>query len=126
MQYIFAKYNLKMKSIPLIFSITSGTHTRACSHSDSLKQNISEELNTSLYSSTTPSHLVGFGSHPLSPQSRNQAMTFLSVQQRTLWRLSYFQPSTTTRFHPQTNTVISRQVSTKGNIHIVHSVSLLT
>ena len=52
----------------------------------------------------------------------------------------YFQPSTTTCFHPQTNTVsdpdtlplllhgrvILRQVSTKGNLHIVQSVSLLT
>ena len=99
---------------------------------------------------TTPSHLVGFrrfGSYPLSSQSRNQARTALSalliglsrspVKQIKLWRLSYFQPSTTTFFHPQTNTVsdpdtlplllcynwrmISRQVSTKGNLHIVQS-----
>ena len=28
-----------------------------------------------------------------------------SVRQRKLWRQSYFQPSTTTCFHPQTNTV---------------------
>ena len=50
-----------------------------------------------------------------SSQSRNQARTPLSalllglsrypVQQRKLWRLSYFQPSTATCFHPQTNTV---------------------
>ena len=47
-----------------------------------------------------------------SSQSRNQAMTPLtalliglsrsSVQQRKLWRLSYFQPSTATGFDPQT------------------------
>ena len=66
-----------------------------------------EELNTSLHSSTTPSHLVG--SHPLQSQSRNQTRTPLSafligisrssVQQRKLWRLSYIQPSTTTCFY---------------------------
>ena len=67
------------------------------------------------------SHLAGFrrfGSHPLSSQSRNQARTLLlalliglsrsSVQKRKLWRLSYFQPSTTTCFHPQTNTFPTR------------------
>ena len=87
-----------------------------------------------------------------SSKSRTKARTPLSalligisrssVQQRKLWRLSYFQPSTTTCFHPQTNTVsdpgsppilicynrrvISRQVLTKGNLHILQSVSLLT
>ena len=86
-----------------------------------------------------------------SSQSRNQARTpfsalliglsGFSVQQRKLWWLSCFQPSTATCFHPQTNTVsdpdtlplllyynwrmLSRQVSTKGNLHIVQSVSLL-
>ena len=77
-----------------------------------------EELNTSLHSSITPSHLVGFHrfrSPPLSSQSRNQARTPLSslliflfrssVQQQTLWRLSYFQPSKFTCFHTQTYTV---------------------
>ena len=66
----------------------------------------------------TPSHLVGFRrfrSHPLSSQSRNQSRTLLSalliglsrfsVQQRQLWRLSYSSPSTTTCFHPKSNTV---------------------
>ena len=105
---------------------------------------------TSAFSSTTPSHPVEFrrfGSYPLSSQSRNQAMTAFSallmglsrssVRQRKLWRHSYFQPSTATCFHLQTNTVsdsdtlpllrvISRQVSTKGNLHIVQSVSLFT
>ena len=60
--------------------------------------------------SNTPSHLVKFrrfGSHPLSPQSRNQTMTVLaalliglsrsSVRQRKLWRHSYFQPSASIR-----------------------------
>ena len=50
-----------------------------------------------------------------SSQSRNQARTLLSalligisrspIQQRKLWRFSYFQASTTTCFHTQTNTV---------------------
>ena len=74
-------------------------------------------MNTSLHFSTTLSHLVEFrrfGSHPLSSQSRNQARTAISVlliglsrssvRQRKLWRLSYFQPSTATCFHLQTNT----------------------
>ena len=102
-------------------------------------------MNSSLHYSTTPSHLVGFrrfGSHPLSYQSRSQARTPLlalliglsrsSVHQQNVWRFSYIPPSTTTCFHPQTNTVsdqdtpplllcyncrvISRQVSTKGNL----------
>ena len=44
-------------------------------------------------------------------QARSLLSAFLiglsrsSVQQRKLWRLSYFQPSTTTCFHPQSNTV---------------------
>ena len=40
-----------------------------------------DELNTSLHSSTTPSHLVGFrrfGSYPLSSQSRNQKWPLFS------------------------------------------------
>ena len=60
-------------------------------------------------------HQKHLGSHPLSIQSQNQAGTPLSalliglsrssVQQQKLWRLSYFQLSTATCFHPQTNTV---------------------
>ena len=55
-----------------------------------------------------------------SSQSRNQARTALSalliglshssVRQRKLWRLSYFQPSTATCFHPKTNTVSDPEV----------------
>ena len=39
------------------------------------------------------------------PRAGKNGLSRPSVQQRKLWRLSYFQPSTATCFHPQTNTV---------------------
>ena len=93
-------------------------------------------MNISLHSSTTPSHLVGFRrfrSHPLSSQSRNQARTPLSalliglsrssVQLRKLWRLSYFQPSTATCFHPQTNTVSDPDTTTSALLQLTGDIA---
>ena len=81
------------------------------------------------------SHLIGFlqfGSHPLSSQSRYQARTPLSalliglshssVSQRTLWRLSYFPPSTTTCFHPQTNTVSDPDTTTSALLQLTSDI----
>ena len=74
-----------------------------------------------------------FGSHPLSSQSRNQARTPLSalliglslssVQQRKLWRLSNFQPSTATCFHPQTNTVSDPDTTTPALLQLTSDIA---
>ena len=94
--------------------ITSCSNTRTLGQ-DKLSILDPERLNTSLHSSTTPSHFVGFrrfGTHPnpetmqilLSQHFLAAYLAPLSIR-RKLWRLSCFLPSITTCFHPQTNTV---------------------
>ena len=68
-----------------------------------------------------------------SPQSRNQARTALSalliglsrssVRQRKLWGLSYFQPSTATCYHPQTNTVSEPDTTTSALLQLTSDIA---
>ena len=84
-------------------------------HLKHLGSRVIEYLTALFNDSVTFCRIPSIWKSSTSSQSRNQTRTPLSallislscssVQQRKLWRISYFQPSTTTCFHPQTNTV---------------------
>ena len=67
--------------------------------------------------------------HP-NPETRTAVSALLidlsrsSVRQRKLWRLSYFQPSTATCFHLQTNTVSDPDTTTSALLQLTSDIAI--